>query len=551
MLDVARSALTQARGRVGRRARPRSHSRQRAAPAGASARPGPGRSRGTRRRARVRSCAPASRRRRDAGSAVQPTGIAERSPGNGAEAVLASRRGRTLPEKERLHVAFVTSGDGAVRQDGRPRRRLGRAARRRSCASAIASRWCCRATAGSPSRRASSRARCTCRSTGSRAAPASIAPAPPRTSRWSSSSTRRSSSGDVDIRRLPRQPASLRVPRARGGRVLPEPGRAAERLPRARLADRPRAGVPEGVLLGRPDAPPHAERLHDPQRGLPGGVRHSTRSALLGLALESRHDRRARVPRHVSYLKGGMVFSELVTTVSPQYAGEIQAAGARLRLRRRRALAGRGRLRDPERRRLRRVGPARRPAPRAEVLARRTLPGRPPARATCCEPRPARVPGPAARRDHLAARLAEGLRHRGRRVVGPAAARRCAWSCSARASPRSRTGSAQLAERAPDRFAVRFGYDEALAHKIMGGRRHVPDALAQRAVRPDADVRAALRHGADRARDGRPRGHGRAVRRGAQDRHGLSLRPTRTAPASSGRSTRRSPPTRTRAPGRP
>jgi starch synthase len=35
--------------------------------------------------------------------------------------------------------------------------------------------------------------------------------------------------------------------------------------------------------------------------------------------------------------------------------------------------------------------------------------------------------------------------------------------------PSVQGGLRQLALRAPDRFAVRFGYDEALAHKIMGG----------------------------------------------------------------------------------
>jgi starch synthase len=35
--------------------------------------------------------------------------------------------------------------------------------------------------------------------------------------------------------------------------------------------------------------------------------------------------------------------------------------------------------------------------------------------------------------------------------------------------PSVQQGLRQLAERAPDRFAVRFGYDESLAHKIMGG----------------------------------------------------------------------------------
>ena len=52
-------------------------------------------------------------------------------------------------------------------------------------------------------------------------------------------------------RRLRRQPAALRVPLASGDRVLPQPRRAARRVPRPRLADGPGARVPEGLLLGR------------------------------------------------------------------------------------------------------------------------------------------------------------------------------------------------------------------------------------------------------------------------------------------------------------
>ena len=60
-----------------------------------------------------------------------------------------------------------------------------------------------------------------------------------------------------------------------------------------------------------------------------------------------------------------------------------------------------------------------------------------------------------------------------------------------------------LAASYPDRFAVKIGFDEPLAHLIEGGSRHVSDAVAIRAVRPQPDVQHALRNGADRARDRR------------------------------------------------
>ena len=57
--------------------------------------------------------------------------------------------------------------------------------------------------------------------------------------------------------RLPGQPAALRVLLSREPRVLPQPRRAAGRVPRARLAGGARARLPEVLLLGRPDAAPH------------------------------------------------------------------------------------------------------------------------------------------------------------------------------------------------------------------------------------------------------------------------------------------------------
>ena len=59
--------------------------------------------------------------------------------------------------------------------------------------------------------------------------------------------------------------------------------------------------------------------------------------------------------------------------------------------------------------------------------------------------------------------------------------------------PDVQDGFRALAARAPDRFAVHFAYDNALAHKIVAGVGHVPDAVALRALRPHPDVR--LRYG--------------------------------------------------------
>ena len=193
-----------------------------------------------------------------------------------------------------------------------------------------------------PARR-SSRARCSCRSTARRAAPASsdcgreagvevvFVDHPPLFDRH------------APLRRG-RRPAALRLPRARGARVLPQPRRAAERLPRPRLADRARARLPEGVLRGRPDARPHADRVHDPQHRLPGPVRDG-HARPARPALEPRHAGRARVPRHAQLPEGRHdvrgAGEHGLADLRPRDPG----ARARLRLRRRHPLARRRRRR--------------------------------------------------------------------------------------------------------------------------------------------------------------------------------------------------------------
>ncbi len=182
-----------------------------------------------------------------------------------------------------------------------------------------------------------------------------------------------------------------------------------------------RAGLPEGVLLGRPDAAPDRQRLHDPQRRVPGPVRHGHDRGP-GPALEPRQHRRARVSRRDQLPEGRHRLLRAREHGLADLRARDPGPRALVRLRRRRALPRARRARDPERRRLRRVGPARRSAHREDVLVRGPrrqggVQGRPAAQL-----RASRVPRPAARRGHVAARVAEGLRHRGGRLVGPAAA---------------------------------------------------------------------------------------------------------------------------------
>ena len=115
------------------------------------------------------------------------------------------------------------------------------------------------------------------RGRGARAAPASTGPGPRPGSTWSSWSTRSSTAGHVlygeyDDNRLRfafLARAALEYFRSRG-----------ERPDVFHAHDWQTGLVPvylKALLLGRPHAAPHAERLHDPQRGLPGPVRHGHR----------------------------------------------------------------------------------------------------------------------------------------------------------------------------------------------------------------------------------------------------------------------------------
>lgn len=170
----------------------------------------------------------------------------------------------------------------------------------------------------------------------------------------------------------------------------------------------------------------------------------------------------------ISYLKGGTVFSELVNTVSPTYALEIQGPEHAFGFDgvvRSRAADVSGILNgvdyeewDPSVDRLlpRRYSPADtagKAACKLELLREYGLPDQPELPLLAVTSRLVWQKG----FDIVAGAWWDFLQRPLRMVV------------LGSGEPGVQDGLRRLAERAPDRFAVRFGYDEALAHRIMGG----------------------------------------------------------------------------------
>ena len=83
-------------------------------------------------------------------------------------------------------------------------------------------------------------------------------------------------------------------------------------------------------------------------------------------------------------------------------------------------------------------------------------------------------------------------------------------SCSAAASRRSRTCSRGCSAQFPRQVCFYQRLQQRARAPDRGRRRHVPDAVALRAVRPEPAVQPALRHRADRAPHRRARRHGAA-----------------------------------------
>ena len=123
--------------------------------------------------------------------------------------------------------------------------------------------------------------------------------------------------------------------------------------------------------------------------------------------------------------------------------------------------------------------------------------------------------------------------------------------CAATATSSSSLGSGEgrfermfdgLARAFPRQVGFYNGFSNELAHLDRGRLRHVPDAVALRAVRPQPDVQPALRHRADRPQDRRPRRHRAAVGSARRDAAPASRSSTTTPPGCAGRSRPRSPP---------
>ena len=270
-----------------------------------------------------------------------------------------------------------------LRQDGRARRRLGRAAegarpprppRHGRPATLRGDRVSAGRVRGLGPRAGGRRAR---------AAPASTAPAPTPASTSSSSSTRPSTTGR-------RSTGSTRTT-ACASRSWPAPrsstsgaaasGRASSTPTTGRPAWCPSTSRRSTGTTRRSHRVPSVFTIHNVAYQ---GQFGTDTLGLLGLPWNLGTADALEYHGAISYLKGGDVFAELVNTVSPTYALEIQGPehgfGFDGVVRSRAADV----VRDPERRRLRRVGPAGRPAPRADATRPRTSRARPPARPTCC-----------------------------------------------------------------------------------------------------------------------------------------------------------------------
>ena len=141
-------------------------------------------------------------------------------------------------------------------------------------------------------------------------------------------------------------------------------------------------------------------------------------------------------------MKGGLLFSELITTVSPQYAREIQGTEMGYGMDGDRAQPRRRPDRHPERRRLRGVGPAERPPHRAARTRPRTCRARPRARRTCW--RPSACPRTRTSRWSASPR-GSSTRRASTSSCAPGTtccSGRSAWWCWGRGSPTCRTASA-------------------------------------------------------------------------------------------------------------
>ena len=209
---------------------------------------------------------------------------------------------------------------------------------------------------------------------------------------------------------------------------------------------------------------------------------------------------------HVSYIKGGIAFADALNTVSPTYAREIQTPeygfgldGAL------RARAGRA-DRHPERRGLPRVEPGDRSAASRPTIPPDDLAGKRVCKRALLEE--FGLPPEAMDRGRCSASFRAS---RGRRASTswprsrpPSSPTTSIWWRWARATRSTRSSSAACRRNIPGAVAVRFGFDNGLAHRIEAGAdmflmpsRYEPCGL-------EPDLQPAVRHGAGGSRHRRP-----------------------------------------------
>ena len=175
---------------------------------------------------------------------------------------------------------------------------------------------------------------------------------------------------------------------------------------------------------------------------------------------------------NLNLLKTGMVFADSINTVSPRYAQEIQSAPLGLRAGRRVAAPARRAVGHPQRHRPARVEPGHRSAPAGQLRRRdgragqAALQGGAAARDWACPQRPAApLVGLVGRLVDqkgidLVAEVMQRWVQTQRRAVGRS------W---APASRNTTSCCETLAERFPQKVAVRLEFSNPLAHRIEAG----------------------------------------------------------------------------------
>jgi len=280
----------------------------------------------------------------------------------------------------------------------------------------------------------------------------------------------------------------------------------AGRHPLPRLADGADPGADEHPVQKAREVQEHPDGVHDPQPAVPGAVpdRGHRGDAVLGDA--RLHEGQPRVLRHVLPDQG----RHRVLRPRDDREPDLRRGDSDRLLRRaaRRALARARRraLGDIERHRRRRVQPRDRPVDLRQLHARQLRKKGREQAAVEAAARAARGRRRAADRDGHAHERAEGARPRRARARGDHVYRRA--DGRARHGREPLRGFVQLGAVEVRRPALRDLPDEPRARAPHLRRRgHVFDALDVRAVRALADDLAALRHAADRARDGRAARH--------------------------------------------